>query len=281
MSNMTALLVVFLLPSHIISRGFILFWGYLIWLIQLLKGFNPAPTFVCFFLIIMIRRNLGFANNKHYFVWLILPPHSVINTMLNVSAAEFHDARAFLFIGWRHYRPHAHCHWTGTCALNVKNRLYLLIGLTDDIISESLRHLAGSVLGSLQGMIQVALGGGGYHCRNKRSDSSCCLHAKQDKRQDISPITLLLGGEMRQVNTKHKIICLTVNQLLQIKVLMHQSAAQFVKNLYTLKFVVELGEQGKQITWKQTVGDINCHKQTDCLLSQSSMLMPPSDCEVE
>lgn len=114
----------------------------------------------------------------------------------------------------------------------LKNRLYLLIGLTDDLIRESLRHLAGSVLGSLQGMIQVALRGGGYHCRNKRSDSSCCLSAKQDRRREISPIKLLLGGEMRHINTKQRNICLTVNQRLQIKVLIHHSAAHFVKNLY-------------------------------------------------
>lgn len=79
----------------------------------------------------------------------------------------------------------------------LKNRLYPLIGLIDDIICESLRHLAGSVLGSLQRVIQVALGGGGYHRGNKRSDSSCCLGAqKKRQKREISPMKLLIGGVM-------------------------------------------------------------------------------------
>lgn len=53
--------------------------------------------------------------------------------------------------------------------------LYPLISLTDDIISESLRHLAGSVFGSFQRVIQVVLRCCGYDCWNKRSDSSRCL----------------------------------------------------------------------------------------------------------
>lgn len=61
----------------------------------------------------------------------------------------------------------------------VKSLPHLLIGLRDDIVRESLRCLAGSVLGSLQGMIQVALGGGGYHRGNKRPDGSRRLGANK------------------------------------------------------------------------------------------------------
>ena len=56
---------------------------------------------------------------------------------------------------------------------------YPLIGLMDDIICKSLRHLAGSVLGSLKRMIQVALRCGGYHRGNERSDSSSSLHEEK------------------------------------------------------------------------------------------------------
>lgn len=62
----------------------------------------------------------------------------------------------------------------------VKSLPHLLIGLRDDVVRESLRRLAGSVLGSLQRMIQVALGGGGYHRGNKRPDGSRRLGANKN-----------------------------------------------------------------------------------------------------
>lgn len=50
----------------------------------------------------------------------------------------------------------------------------------DDIVCEALWHLAGSVLGSFQRMIQVALGRSGDHCGNQRSDGSCRLSEEKE-----------------------------------------------------------------------------------------------------
>lgn len=47
---------------------------------------------------------------------------------------------------------------------------YLLIGLIDDMVEESLGHLAGPVLPPLQRVVQVALGGSGYHRGNQGTD---------------------------------------------------------------------------------------------------------------
>lgn len=61
---------------------------------------------------------------------------------------------------------------------------YPLIGLTDDVVGEALRHLAGPVLYPLERVIQVALGGGGDHRGDQRPNRPCCLNngkAKQDK----------------------------------------------------------------------------------------------------
>lgn len=75
-----------------------------------------------------------------------------------------------------HYCLWSHISNTLLCVIGkLKDRPYPLIGLIDDIICESLRHLAGSIFGSLQRMIQVTLWCGGYHCWNKRSDGSRCL----------------------------------------------------------------------------------------------------------
>lgn len=94
--------------------------------------------------------------------------------------------QSFTFVSFHHVCTCFKVITTLGMKCQLKNRLYPLIGLIDDIICESLRHLAGSVLGSLQRVIQEALGGGGYHRGNERSDSSCCLGAQKKERREKS-----------------------------------------------------------------------------------------------
>lgn len=61
------------------------------------------------------------------------------------------------------------------CVQELPRSTYPLISLVDDIIDESLGHLTGSVHGSLQRMVQVALQCGSNHCGNQRSDSPSSL----------------------------------------------------------------------------------------------------------
>ena len=83
--------------------------------------------------------------------------------------------------------------WESTCR---EWASYPLIGLMDDVVRESLRHLAGSVLASLQGVVEVTLWGGGYHRGNKRSDSSRGLRG--GKR-----IQFLIIQSPHRLNTNH------------------------------------------------------------------------------
>lgn len=64
---------------------------------------------------------------------------------------------------------------------------YPLIGLRDDVIGEALRGLAGSVLGSFQGMVQEALRCAGDHSGNQRPDGTCRLLPQQTHKQDDKP----------------------------------------------------------------------------------------------
>lgn len=59
------------------------------------------------------------------------------------------------------------------------------------MVGEPLRHLTGSVLGSLQRMIQEALRCGGYHRGNERSDSSRCLCQKTNVEYEFDTFLII------------------------------------------------------------------------------------------